>query len=339
MPGLRPFAQWSGVPLPNGRAFVAPYYGESDSGKNSGKDTDPVIFNPGAVAAHRYVALGDSVSSGEGLPEFQPGTDVPSNMCHRSTKWAYPVRIAQAKGYPLDHHACSGAVVSDFHHPNPRYSEIAQLKWLNSDTKRVTLTVGANDASFSWVIRRCVLRKADCSEDPDVEDWVHQGITALQKGHSGYCVSGPGLPKRICYRESGSLDRLYSDIAARAPNARIIVANYPRLFVLEPKRRCDLGNVLTWIAGFPLTVKEQRWLNAQAWRLNSTIGREVAQAKRRGVNVRVANVSAAFGDHGLCSSRPWIIGLRTRGLDISPFSLHPTIRGQSAIADAIVKHF
>lgn len=66
----------------------------------------------------KYVAMGDSFSSGEGNPPFEAGTDEGGvNECHRSDR-AYPRLIAgSSNGIPslslTDFRACSGAVTSN----------------------------------------------------------------------------------------------------------------------------------------------------------------------------------------------------------------------------------
>jgi hypothetical protein len=59
--------------------------------------------SPKTTVALRYIALGDSFSSGEGVPPFRPGTDqyLPvRDTCHRSFR-GYPALIAGRRSSPL----------------------------------------------------------------------------------------------------------------------------------------------------------------------------------------------------------------------------------------------
>ena len=63
---------------------------------------------PAQAAAPRYVALGDSYSSGTGTRTYiDDGT-----TCQRSMD-AYPSLLASARGFALNFRACSGATIRD----------------------------------------------------------------------------------------------------------------------------------------------------------------------------------------------------------------------------------
>jgi lysophospholipase L1-like esterase len=145
------------------------------------------------AAAHDYVALGDSYSSGTGT-----GTYV-DRACRRSDA-AFPALVAAARpGTVLRSVACSGAEIPDV--------ERDQLAGLTPTTALVTLTIGGNDAGFTGVIARCAL-----------PGWVAR-------------CSRPVTTARRFVRRAlpARLDRLYAAIRLRAPTATVIVAGYPRL--------------------------------------------------------------------------------------------------------------
>ena len=131
-----------------------------------------------ATGPARYVSLGDSYSSGEGVPAFEPGTakdveavggDRPDNTCHRSWQGAYgrllvADRSIQANLQPAAFAACSGAVTRDFDDPdgNPeRDGEPAQIAHVSEFTNLVTLSVGGNDVGFSDIAAICLLMRCD----------------------------------------------------------------------------------------------------------------------------------------------------------------------------------
>ncbi|HYN30835.1 MAG TPA: SGNH/GDSL hydrolase family protein [Dermatophilaceae bacterium] len=148
-----------------------------------------------AAAAPAYVALGDSYSSGTGTRSYlADGTS-----CQRSV-YAYPSLIGAAKGYALNFRACSGATVADV--------TSLQLPAVDATTSYVSLTVGGNDAGFASVLTECAL-----------PSWTSNCNAAVDRAQS--VVSGT-LPARLA--------TLYSAIRTKAPNARVTVAGYPRIF-------------------------------------------------------------------------------------------------------------
>lgn len=105
-----------------------------------------------------YVALGDSYSSGEGIPaandpKFIPPSD--TNGCHRSTQ-AYPLQLTPfSAGLRLRAiRACSGATSLDV--VQGRNGEPGQLDSLRPDTDVVTITIGGNDVGFAGFAEICV---------------------------------------------------------------------------------------------------------------------------------------------------------------------------------------
>lgn len=150
------------------------------------------------TAQLRYVALGDSFSSGTGTKAYlDDGTD-----CLRSA-YAYPSLIAAARGWSLNFRACSGATVADV--------RSTQLSALSSTTNRVTISIGGNDAGFADVLTECALPgwASDCDGAVDTAQAFIAGT----------------LP--------GRLKSLYADIRAKAPNALVVAVGYPRIFMGE----------------------------------------------------------------------------------------------------------
>src|SRR4051794_8289440 len=89
-----------------------------------------------ALAADKYVALGDSYSAGNGANS----TNL-SSSCNRNT-YAYPYLVAtQRANTALTFVACAGATTGDV-----RSSQVGSV---TSDTKFVTITIGGNDIGFT----------------------------------------------------------------------------------------------------------------------------------------------------------------------------------------------
>lgn len=209
------------------------------------------------AAAGPYTALGDSYASGVGTREYYAD----SGGCLRS-RHAYPVLSAAQRGAPLTFVACSGARVADV--------RSGQLGSLSGATATVSVQVGGNDAGFSSVITQCA------------KPWPYT------------CWSQISEANRIIRDElPGRLNGLYSDIRARAANARVIVVGYPRLFN---------GEECNW--GARISPGEQSELNKTADLLATTIGARAAAHGFTWVDVR-----SAWVGHAVCDDVEWVNGL------------------------------
>ena len=230
---------------------------------------------PAGAAAPSYVALGDSYSSGTGTRTYlADGTS-----CLRSV-YAYPSLIASAKGYALNFRACSGAKISDVTN--------SQLSALTASTSYVTLSVGGNDAGFADVLTTCAQ-----------PSWLSNCNGAVDRAQAYIRNTLPA-----------ALTSLYASIRARAPQAKVTVVGYPRIFNGED---C---NLLTWFSP-----TEESRLNATADLLNSTTA---ARASAAGYSF--ANPTSRFVGHAVCDSPEWINGLSNPIVE----SYHPNRTGQSS---------
>jgi lysophospholipase L1-like esterase len=159
------------------------------------------------AAAERYVALGDSYSSGKGTRDYRldPG-------CERGLR-AYPALVAARRpGLELVFAACGGANTGDV--------LATQLGSVDGATRWVTITVGGNDLSFSSVVRTCA--------EPRSGDSCRRKIDRAQR------LIRDDLPAKV--------DGVYRAIRARAPTANVIVLGYPRLFT---RQDCNAGTFFT----------------------------------------------------------------------------------------------
>ncbi len=143
-----------------------------------------------------YDALGDSFSSGYGVPPYE------DEACGRSES-AYPVLLdGRAKVELDDFAACAGATTGTL--------TTAQLDALDADTDLVSVTIGGNDIDWSSAMRACL----------GGTDEQCTGATNL-------------LALRITTILPDLLGPVYSGIAGAAPNAHVYVAGYPRIFSPE----------------------------------------------------------------------------------------------------------
>ncbi len=144
--------------------------------------------------ATKYVALGDSYSSGTGTRTFY------EEECKRSV-YAYPYLLHEAHPeWTFVNATCSGATTSDL--------LSTQVSSVTSNTNWVTYTIGGNDAGFSHVITECAL-----------PGWLSNCNGAINEAQEFIEEELPGR-----------LDEVNEAIAERAANAHVIVLDYPRLF-------------------------------------------------------------------------------------------------------------
>lgn len=147
-----------------------------------------------ASAADRYVALGDSYSSGT-------GTRVYTNAACQRSNSAYPALVgAQRPNTSLVFVACAGAKTADVINN--------QVSSLTTDTKIVTITIGGNDAGFGDVILECAKPA-----------WLSNCAGKVATAQSFIQNT---LPAR--------LNSVFTQIQTRSPTATVVVLDYPRLF-------------------------------------------------------------------------------------------------------------
>lgn len=201
-----------------------------------------------------YVALGDSYSSGTGTNDYDLSTS-----CERSSL-SYPALWAAQQGTAsFTFAACSGATTSSVRG--------TQLGGLSAATDLVTITVGGNDADFVGTVIDCRLgTDATCFSKLDSDTaFIQNSLPAL-------------------------LDGTYSDIRARAPNARLVVLGYPHLY--------QTGTCL-----FEISSTRRNRINAVADILDGVIAQRVAAAGGTFLDARTA-----FSGHEVCSRSPWLNG-------------------------------
>ena len=234
-----------------------------------------LTLSPVGAAGASYVALGDSYSSGVGTRTYiSDGTS-----CQRSV-YAYPYLIAQSRGFTLNFQACSGATTATV--------TSGQLGALSTSTSYVTMSVGGNDAGFSSVITECAKPA-----------WMSNCAGKVNTANSFINNTLPGR-----------LNTLYATIKSKAPNAKVVIVGYPRLFNGED---CNAG---TWFSP-----DDESRLNATADLLNSKLS---AAASAKGFSF--ANPTNAFIGHAVCADVEWLNGLSN---PISE-SYHPNKTGHSS---------
>ncbi|RLP89042.1 SGNH/GDSL hydrolase family protein [Micromonospora sp. BL4] len=212
------------------------------------------VLVPGTAqaAAVNYVALGDSYSSGVGAGPYDWST------CLRSQKSYAPLWAAAHGVTSFSFPACGGAVTADVLNN--------QVNALSSATTLVTITIGGNDAGFVDVITSC------------------------RFGSTSSCTNAVNTAKAFATSTlPGRLDATYAAIRNRAPNARLIVLGYPRLF-----ETTSCG----WLA---MSTYKRTILNEAADVLASVIS-----ARATAAGATFADTRPYFAGHGVCAGDPWI---------------------------------
>jgi lysophospholipase L1-like esterase len=236
----------------------------------------PVLAS-GAVAhassSVHYVALGDSYSSGLGAGDEGDGSCDQSPNAY-SALWA-------AKNAPASYvtEACAGATTSNV--------ISSQLSALSASTTLVSITIGGNDVGFSSVMETCVL------------DSTSSCVSAIDQAESEMKSTLPG-----------ALDTTFADINADAPNANVVVLDYPELYDLSQSSGC-IG----------LSTTDRTDLNQAADELDSTV-----QTAAQTEGDTFADVRSAFDGHQICDSSSWLHSVNFFDIDES---YHPTATGQA----------
>lgn len=280
-----------------------------------------------------YVALGDSYSSGEGVPTdgtvTDPGdflgptqknpNDSNQNGCHRS-RIAYP-RLVKANGQRavvgdrLMFHACSGAVLDDMWADG---KEMRQINRVDEGAELVTLSIGGNDMHFADIIKACVSNQITldptCRNDHKTE--LEDGYQEVQE----------------------KLPQLLRQIRQRAPGARILVVAYPQIFPSFPYDPLDLlsGGLLFSCNTFGLdnvNPWDILWLSDMQKRAAEMIEEAVSSS---GSGAEYVSMGNRFNGHDVCQEfDPWF-----NGPVLPPsvvYSFHPNVQGQEAMADAVLQ--
>ena len=285
-------------------------------------------FSP--TPANSYVALGDSFSSGEGIaPYFEP-----SNKCHRSES-GYPTEVdvpgttqtyfslRATPGIGWGFLACSGATSTKVLDKQLKQkADPNNSNWLplSETTRLVTISAGGDDLGWSAVLKQCYQDLHNCQglpygASPTMDSWASSQLSRLQSNLVG----------------------LYQQIRSEAPNAEILVLDYPQLLPSTPSEQA-CANLLPLMPKYPgLGSDEQDWFRQETIKLDSTIAAAVTQAH---VGAVFLDVSGAFAGHEACASGrspngPWINAPTIGGIHVSRshtwylIKLSASVRSQS----------
>jgi lysophospholipase L1-like esterase len=227
-----------------------------------------------AASTTQYVALGDSYASGVGSGSYISS----SGSCERSTNAFSALWAAAHAPAAYTSVACSGATTATV--------LSSQLSALSAATTLVSVVIGGNDVGFATIMETCALQgTTDCVNAVNTAEAAAQNT----------------LP--------GRLDAVYAQIRSHAPNARVVVLDYPVFY--------QLG---TFCVGLSATshAKLDEGINI----LDGVVS---SAAARHGFVF--GDVRSVWVGHQLCSTgTKWLHALNIS--DITE-SYHPTAAGQS----------
>ncbi|MGW5823005.1 ricin-type beta-trefoil lectin domain protein [Streptomyces noursei] len=277
------------------------------------------------------ISLGDSEIAGEGVGTYEPGTDGPTNWCHRSPDSAiHRTGIAADVTYNV---ACSGAYTGNIRIGGTKQyaDELVQSDSLaiaarNTRLKMVLLVAGANDdLQFGPVMTDCV------------ERWFLLQGTCEPKYQPGWQARVDGLvPKveatvrdlRTVMRDAGYADGDY----------RFVVMSYPSPIGPDVEDNPNFpGKIPGGCTGYT---------SDSGWGRNAAV-----PAFERGVRkaaqdtgVTYLDSSRLFHGHEVCMPETWARGLYVNLSNPFPpdansvrQSFHPNARGHGAFASCLTQ--
>ncbi|MFJ6614769.1 SGNH/GDSL hydrolase family protein [Streptomyces sp. NPDC091289] len=243
-----------------------------------------------------YVALGDSFSSGAGIPEQ---TD---EACGRSSR-NYPALVAASLAAATFTDAtCAGADTG--HMTAPQGAAAPQLDALRPDTTLVTLGIGGNDLDLAGVLTRCVL----LGKLAPLGAPCKRSYTLLGTDEIGARIDATA-PK---------VAAVLAEIHGRSPKARVLVVGYPAI-VPDDGTSCR--------AAVPLAEGDFAWFRDKQKQLNSMLAQQAGAGRDTYVDAYAPSVG-----HDACKPQGvrWIEPEQTT----EAAGFHPNAAGHRSTADA-----
>ncbi len=251
----------------------------------------------------RYVAVGDSFTSGAGLPH----TRGKAFTCGQSSL-NYPSLVAKAIGADLVDVSCGGATTDNGTQPQGLGAKPwpPQLDAVTKGTNLVTVGLGGND--FSWYLGVMFSCTTAAAADPTGNPCERQGTAPAS--------DVTALPAKIGDR----LETLLTEVHRRAPGARVLLVGYPQ--PVPAHGTCP---------ELPLATGDYPFIRAQ-WEAMDAAMREAADA----AGATFVDVLGPSEGHDICAGADaWVNGYQAQpGVAAS---YHPLASGQAAVAELVVQ--
>jgi lysophospholipase L1-like esterase len=198
-----------------------------------------------SAATGHYAALGDSFSSGLGIP---PQTDA---VCGRSDR-NYPTLVASAAGVTTSSDAtCAGAQAR--HVTEAQNGVPPQIDAVRPDTSVVTLGIGGNDLDLAGIIQRCVLLAYLNPQGSPCKNSF--GLFGTDEIGSRINTTAPKI--------AGALQA----VRAKAPQAEVFLVGYP---AIAPDDGSSCRGTI------PLAAGDFAWLRDKTKQLNTMLAQQAA---------------------------------------------------------------
>lgn len=246
----------------------------------------------------RYVALGDSYTSGPGIAPARGAGCLRSGV-------NYPALVARALDIPdVEDVSCGGAMTTNLltvqavsNRPAP------QLDAVNSKTDLVTIGIGLNDLTLSYTLLYACLTRAGTPTEG--------------------CKQVIAMPQsQLDQRLEAAARRVEASLKAvkvKAPRARVLLVGYPHIVP-------DSGSCPDRLPMPPAMIERVR----SALALVNDLWKEAADA----AGADYVDMYAVSGDRDICATDPWINGATDAPGEAA--AMHPFASYHQAVARKIV---
>jgi lysophospholipase L1-like esterase len=259
------------------------------------------------AAGDRYVALGDSYTSGPLIPN-QHGDPID---CGRSDH-NYPSLTAPALSVgTFTDVSCGSAETKDMTAPQTGLpaggTNPPQFNALRPDTTLVTVGIGGNDAGLVGVAEECAQLGA-----------THPTGTACR---DHYAPGGKDTVAAKIDSAKPKVAAVLQGIHQRSPQARVAIVGYPDV---APKS----GNCYPMV---PLSSDDMRYIDELIIRINAMIAGQAAANDAEYVDTYADSIG-----HDVCKLPPdrWFEGLAPTE---PAYPLHPNAKGEATMARSVIK--
>lgn len=254
----------------------------------------------GPARVHTYVSMGDSFTSGAGLPQTT------SVVCQRS-RLAYPALVAEKLDARLDDASCGGATTANVTAPQLIGADSVppQLDAVRRSTDLVTVELGYNDQNwYAGLLFECT---AIAPADPG--------------GHPCQDAApvGGADPEATAHTIGTQLLAALEEVQKKAPDARVLLIGYPQL--VPASGTCP---------ELPLAAGDYPYVRSMMELLDDEL-REAADS----AGVTYVDVLGPSEGHDICAGdQAWVNGGTT--LPGVAVGYHPFARGQRAVAGLVL---
>jgi lysophospholipase L1-like esterase len=250
-----------------------------------------------------YVALGDSFTSGGGLPRTIPE----AGACGQS-ELSYPHLVAKTLGAELTDASCGGATTDNGTRPQTLAAGAEpwppQLDALTAGTDLVTVGLGGND--LGWYLGVMASCTSAAVQDPTGDPCERTGTAAA--------TDITAVPPQIGAR----LETLLTEVHRGAPHARLLLVGYPQ--PVPAKGSCP---------ELPLATGDYPFVRAQ-WQALDDAMRKAAAAS----GATFVEVMGPSEGHDICAGDDaWVNGVQA--VPGVAAAYHPLAREQVAVAGLV----